>query len=273
MRGYEKIPHLTAFLADPARKETLEKAIMAIRAVFPDADVYVATMNNKTQRCFISVGKKELTGARGQCVFRFRPALNQKSKTNELKLTLNTRNKSLHKNFVKEIKSALQQESGRILLPLTDDKAFKRFLKKMSEIEYVKKLLSGKGREPDDYLLQAGPPSLEDVVRCFEEAVERSRKSESEERKERLERADKKPEKKEVTTMVFVRNPDVVAEVLHRANGKCGKCPGKAPFNRASTGEPYLEVHHVIPLAYGGDDTVENAIALCPNCHRFMHYG
>jgi len=34
-----------------------------------------------------------------------------------------------------------------------------------------------------------------------------------------------------------------------------------------------LEVHHKVPLAEGGDDTVENAIALCPNCHRHAHYG
>ena len=26
-------------------------------------------------------------------------------------------------------------------------------------------------------------------------------------------------------------------------------------------------------LADGGADTVENAIAVCPNCHRELHYG
>ncbi len=36
---------------------------------------------------------------------------------------------------------------------------------------------------------------------------------------------------------------------------------------------PYLEVHHRIPLAKKGEDTVANAIALCPNCHRKSHYG
>nr|WP_275041241.1 HNH endonuclease signature motif containing protein [Halomonas meridiana] len=46
-----------------------------------------------------------------------------------------------------------------------------------------------------------------------------------------------------------------------------------APFNRKSDGSPYLEVHHRKPLAEGGDDTVANAIALCPNCHRAAHYG
>ncbi|MFM0350878.1 HNH endonuclease [Paraburkholderia sp. RL17-347-BIC-D] len=28
-----------------------------------------------------------------------------------------------------------------------------------------------------------------------------------------------------------------------------------------------------MPLAQGGPDTVANAIALCPNCHRERHYG
>jgi 5-methylcytosine-specific restriction protein A len=38
-------------------------------------------------------------------------------------------------------------------------------------------------------------------------------------------------------------------------------------------GTPYLEVHHVKWLALGGSDTVSNAVALCPNCHRLMHHG
>ena len=36
-------------------------------------------------------------------------------------------------------------------------------------------------------------------------------------------------------------------------------------------GTHYLEVHHIDQLAKGGADTVENAVALCPNCHRKMH--
>jgi 5-methylcytosine-specific restriction endonuclease McrA len=76
-----------------------------------------------------------------------------------------------------------------------------------------------------------------------------------------------------VTTTVFRRNPDVIAEVLERANGVCQRCQEAAPFRRASDSSPYLEVHHTIPLADGGDDAVDNALALCPNCHREMHYG
>lgn len=93
------------------------------------------------------------------------------------------------------------------------------------------------------------------------------------ERKIRLASASKKPERKVVETVVFVRNPDVVDEVLERANGICEKCENKAPFFRKSDNSAYLEVHHKIRLADDGDDTVENAIALCPNCHREAHYG
>ncbi|MCO4887920.1 HNH endonuclease [Cupriavidus sp. WGtm5] len=92
-------------------------------------------------------------------------------------------------------------------------------------------------------------------------------------RRARLTRAQPKPAEKFVLTRVFDRNPDVIAEVLYRAAGTCESCNSSAPFSRRSTGEPYLEVHHVVPLAKGGDDTVENAIAVCPNCHREQHYG
>lgn len=65
-------------------------------------------------------------------------------------------------------------------------------------------------------------------------------------------------------------NPDVVAEVLIRAKGKCEK---QAPFNGVSDGTLYLEVHHKIWLAKEGEDTIENAIAVWPNCHRELHFG
>lgn len=67
------------------------------------------------------------------------------------------------------------------------------------------------------------------------------------------------------------RNPWVVAAVLMRANGVCEACKAPAPFVRKD-GRPYLEVHHVTPLSAGGQDTVANARALCPTCHREQHY-
>ncbi len=35
----------------------------------------------------------------------------------------------------------------------------------------------------------------------------------------------------------------------------------------------FLEEHHVIPLAEGRSDSVENAGGLCPNCHRKCNFG
>ena len=75
------------------------------------------------------------------------------------------------------------------------------------------------------------------------------------------------------TTLAFARSPYVAAEVLERAAGHCEVCGNPAPFIRASDDTAYLEVHHKVRLADGGYDTVENAIAVCPNCHRRAHFG
>lgn len=94
----------------------------------------------------------------------------------------------------------------------------------------------------------------------------------SEKRREKLSVANPTPEKVIVSTYTFKRSALVVAEVLSLAGGKCQSCLRDAPFKRED-GRPYLEVHHVRWLSNGGEDTVENAIALCPNCHREAHFG
>lgn len=107
----------------------------------------------------------------------------------------------------------------------------------------------------------------------FDRQVSKCRNLSSEERRKRLESAPKIPKRRRVTVWEFIRNPDVVAEVLERAGGVCEGCKDGAPFLRASDQSPYLEVHHMKRLTDGGLDTVENSIALCPNCHRRSHYG
>lgn len=114
---------------------------------------------------------------------------------------------------------------------------------------------------------------LNDYLEQFESSVQQAYTDTSKNRKKRLNHANKKPETVQAITIVFKRNPDVVVEVLLRADGICEECKKSAPFLRKSDNTPYLEVHHLIPLAKGGDDTVENAVALCPNCHRKMHFG
>lgn len=77
----------------------------------------------------------------------------------------------------------------------------------------------------------------------------------------------RKPATQKVVSTHYVRDAKVVAWVLQEAKGHCERCDRPAPFTRTD-GKPYLEVHHIRALAYGGSDTVSNAAALCPNCHR-----
>lgn len=107
----------------------------------------------------------------------------------------------------------------------------------------------------------------------FQQSVEKALKDNAKKRQQRLQDAPKLPAKSMMQIEVFRRNPDVVAEVLLRAKGKCERCQQAAPFKRKSDGTPYLEVHHKRQLADDGEDTVENAEALCPNCHRKEHFG
>lgn len=69
---------------------------------------------------------------------------------------------------------------------------------------------------------------------------------------------------------VFLRSALVKAWVLQESVGICEGCENPAPFYLPN-GQPFLEVHHVKPLAEGGADVVENAVALYPNCHYICH--
>jgi 5-methylcytosine-specific restriction protein A len=107
----------------------------------------------------------------------------------------------------------------------------------------------------------------------LDRAVSKSLKDTDDSLLKRLAEAPKIPGKVQTISYDFRRNPDVVAGVLKRANGKCELCGLDAPFYKASDGGSYLEVHHWITLSEGGEDTIENAGALCPNCHKQAHFG
>lgn len=115
--------------------------------------------------------------------------------------------------------------------------------------------------------------SLGEAERDFLLQVNASLQDSKESRQLRLSKARRAPRRIARLIYVYERNADVVAEVLLRAHGNCERCKSKAPFLRKTDDTPYLEVHHVIPLAENGEDSVDNAIALCPNCHRYSHHG
>ena len=86
-------------------------------------------------------------------------------------------------------------------------------------------------------------------------------------------KGNRKPRKIERSSPEIIeRDPKVKAWVLQNAEGKCENCGNDSPFNKLN-GKPYLEVHHLKQLANQGSDTVENTVALCPNCHKEFHFG
>ena len=79
-----------------------------------------------------------------------------------------------------------------------------------------------------------------------------------------------KHEPKVTQTTVYHRDEYLKEAVKRIADGKCQLCGKDAPFID-NNGEPYLEEHHVKRLADGGSDTIDNVVAICPNCHRKIH--
>lgn len=74
------------------------------------------------------------------------------------------------------------------------------------------------------------------------------------------------------TRKVYKRSQDLRIYVLRRADGTCEGCQQAAPFQNRR-GQPYLEPHHTTRLSDGGPDHPAHVIALCPTCHRRVHYG
>lgn len=52
-------------------------------------------------------------------------------------------------------------------------------------------------------------------------------------------------------------------KIINYYNGQCEICK----FNLI----PLLEIHHILPLQQGGDNSLDNITCLCPNCHTIIH--
>jgi len=82
-----------------------------------------------------------------------------------------------------------------------------------------------------------------------------------------------KPPRQTKTINDFRRNASIVAGAISRASGQCEMPMCTTSLFARDDGTNFLEVHHIIPLAEGGDDVMSNAAALCPLCHRELHFG
>jgi hypothetical protein len=82
-----------------------------------------------------------------------------------------------------------------------------------------------------------------------------------------------KPKPRVAAQRLFDREPLVVAIARLRAQWAC-EVPGCAhPLFTDENGMPFVEVHHIVPLAAGGSDRIENVACVCPSHHREAHHG
>lgn len=114
------------------------------------------------------------------------------------------------------------------------------------------------------------PPDKSILDEEFEDEVRKVSKKPMEE----LQKIAKKKESAGITSVLQVktyhRDATIAAYVKKRANGRCQLCGLPAPF-KDQNNEPYLECHHIEWLSKGGVDSIDNCVALCPNCHKRMH--
>lgn len=79
------------------------------------------------------------------------------------------------------------------------------------------------------------------------------------------------------TGEAWKRNANYAALALENAGHKCEYKSHHETFISVKSGNHFVEAHHLIPMQFQDNfkyslDVPENIIALCPNCHRAIHY-
>ena len=185
-----------------------------------------------------------------------------------------TRN-TLNTNFNELIKLLPKKYS-----PLCIDEEAKTFKGNQG---YIFELDKGFARKIIELINEAEINSIVEKHTPYKVRVERSaEKAKKSNPKELLERINSKSKKNKTKkqkgstdtrppSVQYDRDQDVKEYVYLRANGKCELCHQEAPFDTAD--RPYLESHHIVWLSEDPEgDTIDNSVALCPNCHKKMHH-
>ena len=115
------------------------------------------------------------------------------------------------------------------------------------------------------------PQIAEELVRGSRKRSERlARKLSDKELVKRARNIRSRAGSRRAVTDLYDKNIYVAELALRKANGICQLCDQPAPF-RDRYGRPFLETHHITWISEGGDDAIDNTVALCPNCHAKMH--
>jgi hypothetical protein len=83
----------------------------------------------------------------------------------------------------------------------------------------------------------------------------------------------KRPRASIATGRVFERSALVVAIARLRADYRCEVPACQHPMFLSVDGTRYSEIHHIVPLAEGGEDVLSNVACICPAHHREAHIG
>lgn len=80
------------------------------------------------------------------------------------------------------------------------------------------------------------------------------------------------------STFSWKRSSIIKTQSIESAGYQCEINPLHETFTAKSTGHPYMEGHHALPMKYQGKftkslDVYANIVCLCPTCHRLLHYG
>ena len=76
---------------------------------------------------------------------------------------------------------------------------------------------------------------------------------------------------KEQTVYARVNFPlEEINKIHDRANNKCEFC--ECQTFKKKNGEMYFEIHHIVHYSDGGENSAQNCVLLCPNCHRKIHF-
>lgn len=112
--------------------------------------------------------------------------------------------------------------------------------------------------------------SKEDFESKQEKARKKAARLSDDELKLRAQNSSRKPGTRITNSVSYERDEYVAQYAKRRAKGICQLCENQAPFV-GKDNQPYLETHHIVWLSRGGQDSVDNTVALCPNCHKKMH--
>jgi len=154
----------------------------------------------------------------------------------------------------------IQGDSRSISEPAATD-----YIKAIEEIYLqLEELIEGK--QPSS----ASFPSEEWLKKDYEQRQKQTQKLTDKELAKKLSKLNGNVSRQPTISNTYTRNEYVAEFVRRRAAGICELCENQAPF-KDTEGEPFLEEHHIKWLSKGGLDTPDNAVALCPNCHRKMH--